>query len=193
MLRRLSRVHLSHSHSRPRSPLCTVHVGGGVSTVVPHHTQLVTRASLSAARPGHLRCPNGHILRLVPYAGRCAAEPRRNSGGVEGGPETWRGRGVVVLTPRGRLTVAHAARLHDAVAAREIGVLVVDLVQADGSDTDAVASLLRTLAGARRAGWTVVVANPTPDVEIALRPLSIVTVDTTDGAPVDLPEQRDRW
>lgn len=113
-------------------------------------------------------------------------------GPVDGGLHTWRGRGVVVLTPMGRLGIAHVARLRETIAARELGVLVVDLVQVDSSDTDAVAALLRTLAGARRSGWQVVVANPTPDVEIALRPLSILVVDTTEGSPVGLPEQRDR-
>jgi anti-anti-sigma regulatory factor len=109
---------------------------------------------------------------------------------VHGGMDTWRGRGVVVLTPAGRLGPAHVAGCRDAVDRRSPAVLVVDLVQTDTADTDAVAALLRTLADARRRGWRVVVANPTPDVEIALRPLSIPVVDTTEGSPVDLPGQR---
>ncbi len=96
-----------------------------------------------------------------------------------GGSETWRGNRAVVITPTGKLGRAHAAGVSETAAHAPPGLLVVDLLRVDTEDTDAVAALLRALAGARRAGWEVLVANATADVAIAVRPLSIGVVDTT--------------
>ncbi len=98
---------------------------------------------------------------------------------------TWRGRRVVVLTPSGKLRRKTAAYVSETAHHVLPGVLVVDLLRSDARDTDAVAALLRALAAARRTGWCVLVANAAPDVEVALRPLSIRVVDTAEGPGVD--------
>ena len=126
--------------------------------------------------------PSHHAAGLHPICVEC--------GDVHGGLQPWRGHRVVVLTPTGKLRASEAARVGEAAAHAPPGVLVVDLLRADTSDTDAVAALLRALAGARRGGWEVLVANAAADVEIALRPVSIPVVDTTERSAADIPGQR---
>ncbi len=108
---------------------------------------------------------------------------------MHGGPETWRGQRVVVLTMRGKLGAPDATRVGETAAHAPPGVLVVDLLGADTGDTDAVAALLRALAVARRGGWEVVVTNAGPDVAVALRPLSIRVIDTAERSWTPIPEQ----
>lgn len=94
------------------------------------------------------------------------------------GWDLWRGHGCDVLSVRGRVDGADRAVQHAGNA-----LLVVDLLGADLTETDAVVALLRALAARQRTGRRSLVVNAAPDVAVALRPVRVPVGSTVDAPP----------